>query len=540
MDLIASFSAARVLILSGLVLVASTGRATQIVGCGTNETAPGRYLVRARLSETLSSASVKTSASTLLSQVIARDPSALIHKDAPFSSPSRDLAAESLNPSILLASAFTADEIDALKADGNVLSIENDCLVKTDALEETAPNDPLPTGASWPRQSLNLEKAWAVTTDTAGVIVGISDTGVDLSHPDLKANLWTNRAELNGLSGFDDDGNGCIDDIHGCDLADDDGDPSPGTSTELDHGTHVAGIIGAVGNNAIGLAGVAWKTTLLASKGFSNSDGSALSSDLLRSVYYAVNSGARVVNCSWGIGRAPTQTEIDAFRFALTRGTLPVVAAGNSSVDAATTSPAAIPGVLTVGSINSHDIVSGFSNFGAAVAVYAPGGDALSAGGSSDEFIYSTLPTAHGSYGNMRGTSMAAPFVTGIAALIFGRYPGLTPADVKSAIVMSARTVSSRLPNGALASIRIPDAEAALTFAATLIPHTSDLPATEPSKPTVDAPALPAQTKASAGGCALSSDHFSSNADRGDSAWLLLIVALPAFVSTLLRRRKKT
>jgi subtilisin family serine protease len=393
--------------------------------CGDAEAAPGRFIVRAvSTKQALSAQGEAVQASStrdmsVIDSLILEKPSRLIHKSrasATLTVAGEKVAAENSvdNSVVTVASRLSTEQLSALQTDPSVLSIEQDCIVHVDSL----PNDPVPAQYTFVRDSLNLEKAWSRKTDSSNIVVAISDTGVDVNHADLHDNIWTNVSELSGRPGIDDDGNGCIDDVHGCDFGDYDGDPSPFTSGEGDHGTHVAGIIGAIGNNSAGAVGVSWQATLMAVKGF-DSAGNALVSDLLNTLYYSVNNGARVINCSWGANRVPTQAEKDAFQFAISNGVLPVVAAGNSGIDAAKTSPAGIDGVLTVGSVNSLDQVSGFSNYGSHVAVYAPGGDAMAAGGTRDEFIYSTLPTAHGAYGTMRGTSMAAPFVTGIAALVF-------------------------------------------------------------------------------------------------------------------------
>lgn len=439
--------------------------AVTISGCGEAEPAPGRFIVRA---ERPSVTRVESEALSLIEQLVREKPTRLIHQTPPPINAAALIFATSMavdKSVVTVATELSVDQISQLQNDSAVLSIEQDCVIHVDAL----PDDPVPATYLFPRNSLNLARAWDIKTDSSNVIVAVSDTGVDLKHEDLAANLWTNTTELNGKAGIDDDGNGCIDDIHGCDFGDHDGDPTPFLSSEGDHGTHVAGIIGAVGNNSKGVNGVAWKAQLMAVKGF-DAGGNALISDLLNTVYYAVNNGARVINCSWGANRAPSQSEIDAFQFALSNGVLPVVAAGNSSLDAAKFSPAGIDGVLAVGSVNSLDQVSGFSNFGSHVAVYAPGGDAVSAGGTTDEFIFSTVPTNHGAYGVMRGTSMAAPFVTGIAALVFSVNPKLAAVDVKQIIVVSSRHVSSKLPNGTVADILIPDADAALKLALIFTP----------------------------------------------------------------------
>lgn len=486
---------------SHLVLLLSYGLSAHAVSVRTcpGDAVPGRYIVR-----TLSAGHAR------------------------FSTYARFLHKAVDNSVSIVVSELSDEQVSALTADPSVLSIEQDCVVQLSSV----PNDPVPSQYLFPRASLNLEAAWSARTDASSVIVAVSDTGVDLTHPDLAPNLWTNTIELHGLTGVDDDGNGCIDDIHGCDFGDGDGDPSPFASSSGDHGTHVAGIIGAVGNNGVGSTGVAWQASLMAVKGF-DAGGNGSTSALLETIYYAVNNGARVINCSWGSASAPSSAEIEAFQWALANGVLPVVAAGNNGVDAAGFSPAGIDGVLAVGSVNSNDVVSGFSNFGSHVAVYAPGGDARSVGGSLDEFIYSTLPVAHGSYGTLRGTSMSAPFVSGLAALVFAVNPAFSAADVRSIIVSSSRHVVSRLPDGTSSTIAIPDAAAALSLAASYTPSVWSKPSSGTASYTdlsSSAPSTaPSTTTTTSTSCGLAREHAPA---RG-SVFLLL----PLICSLLLRRR---
>jgi subtilisin family serine protease len=192
----------------------------------------------------------------------------------------------------------------------------------------------------------------------------------------------------------------------------------PGSGSNASHGTHVAGIAAASGNNGVGISGAAWNAKIMAIKGFPDFGQYAKISDLLSGIYYAVNNGAHIINASWGSSYEPGQAEIDAFQFALDNNVIPIVAAGNEALVAQFTTPAGIPGVFTVGSINSSIELSQFSNYGNAVDILAPGGDSTYGGWGSEEYILSTYPTDVGGYGLLKGTSMAAPYVSGVAALI--------------------------------------------------------------------------------------------------------------------------
>ena len=264
--------------------------------------------------------------------------------------------------------------------------------------------------------------AWARQTGrsvtSGGPLVAVIDTGIDYTHPDLAANMWTNPREIPG-NGIDDDGNGFTDDVHGADFLVHSGDPR---DTTMDgHGTHVAGTIGAVGNNGQGVTGVAWNTSLMALRILHDYGGSV--DGAIEAILYADHMGARVVNNSWGINKY-SQALYDTLKAS---PALHVCAAGNShrDIDSQPHYPAAfdLPNVLTVAASDDDDALVKSSNHGAtSVDLSAPGLD-----------IYSTLP--NGQYGFKTGTSMAAPHVTGIAALLLAENPELTTPQLKARIL---------------------------------------------------------------------------------------------------------
>lgn len=309
----------------------------------------------------------------------------------------------------------------------SVQSVDHNCRVTLtgDITPFFSTNDPLASDM-WNLKKIQLEDAWTISKGSADIIVGISDTGVDYTHEDLRANMWVNKNEIAG-NGIDDDGNGCVDDIYGCDFADNDGDPSPGTNENLIHGTHVAGTVAAVGNNAKGLSGIVQTSRIMALKGF-NYQGVGGSAALLKSLYYGVNNGARVINCSWGREGASSQSDLDAFEYAYNKGVVMVVAAGNDNKDAANFSPADLPHVITVAATDSADQIATFSNWGTTVEIAAPGGKGYSSNRTMIDSILSTIPQSK--YAGMLGTSMAAPHVTGLVALILSINPNLTPNEV--------------------------------------------------------------------------------------------------------------
>ncbi|WP_152052840.1 S8 family serine peptidase [Tautonia marina] len=301
------------------------------------------------------------------------------------------------------------------RSDPRVLYAQPDYVVSITA----SPDDPR-FGSLWglnntgqsvgglPGADISALEAWSVTTGSPDVIVAVIDTGIDLTHADLVPNLWVNSGEV-GSNGQDSDGNGYIDDLHGWNFVND----SPNVQDDHNHGTHVSGTIGAVGNNALGVVGVNWNVKLMPLK-FLDSSGRGYTSNAIKALNYAVEMGAHVSNHSYGGGGYSTAF-VDAIAEARARGHIVVTAAGNngSNNDLNPTYPANYEGdnLISVAATNAYDQIAGFSNYGVnTVHLGAPGVSILSS-------------VRHGSYGYMSGTSMAAPHVTGAVALIRGLHP---------------------------------------------------------------------------------------------------------------------
>jgi subtilisin family serine protease len=277
---------------------------------------------------------------------------------------------------------------------------------------------------------IHATDAWDVTTG-AGVTVAVVDTGIDFQHSDLAANAWNNPADPQ--NGVDDDHNGFVDDVHGADFVNEDSNPSD----DAGHGTHVAGIIGARGNNASGVSGVNWDAKLMGLK-FLDADGEGNTADAANAIDYAVSHGARVINASWG-GPAFSQALYQAVRRAGDKGVLFIAAAGNDGHNADTKPdyPAAfdLPNVISVAATDAQDHLVDFSNYGvASVDLAAPGDD-----------IESTVPPATDSsgYASFSGTSMATPFVAGAAALYLSKFPQATADQVRNAILQNVDKLPS-------------------------------------------------------------------------------------------------
>jgi thermitase len=285
--------------------------------------------------------------------------------------------------------------------------------------------------------------AWKVTRGSREIIVAVIDTGIDYRHPDLAENIWVNEAERDGLPGVDDDGNGYVDDVHGWNFVSklrkssyygQLGHPDP--MDDQGHGTHVAGTIGAVGNNQEGIAGVNWKVRLMGLK-FLDEKGSGSTADQYRALLYAAENGADIINASYGGGGKSRliQSAIERLNDA---GVLMVAAAGNngSNNDESPQYPSnyGLPNMLSVAATNNRDRLASFSNYGyESVHIAAPGVAILST------YPLELSKTAGGyaePYRAFSGTSMAAPHVAGAAALVLSVRPELrrNPELLKEAL----------------------------------------------------------------------------------------------------------
>jgi len=269
--------------------------------------------------------------------------------------------------------------------------------------------------------------AWSITTGSTSTIVAVIDSGIDTTHPDLVSNLWTNPLEIPD-NGIDDDRDGHVDDVHGWNYVTSTGD----VSDDNGHGTHVSGTIAASGNNNLGVTGVAWKAKIMALK-FLDSSGDGETENAVSAIYYAVAHGARVINASWG-GPVASRSLRDAIRFAGTKGVVFVTASGNESVnnDITPSYPAndRLSNQISVAGIDRLGNLGDYSNYGArTVDLAAPGTS-----------ILSTVP---GGYDSYTGTSMAAPFVSGVVALLVGLHPEYSAAQLVSRVVRNTTTVPS-------------------------------------------------------------------------------------------------
>lgn len=335
---------------------------------------------------------------------------------------------------------------------------------------------------------IDAPEAWDRTRGSRNVVVAVIDTGIDYSHPDLAANVWTNPGEVAG-DGIDNDRNGYIDDVRGWDFANNDADPMDDNG----HGTHVSGTIGAVGDNGVGVAGVNWQVSIMGLK-FLSGSGSGSTSGAIAAINYATRMrrdfGINIVatNNSWGGGGFSAGLR-DAIEAGGQAGILFVAAAGNDgrNNDATASYPASYTSqsIISVAATDRSNALATFSNFGATgVDLAAPGVG-----------IYSTTPGNN--YAAYSGTSMATPHVTGTVALMAAANPQATAGQLRTAILATAAPTASLA--GKVATGGLLNAQAAVNaITSATLPTPAPTPAPAPAPAPVPPAADPGDTLARA------------------------------------------
>lgn len=340
-----------------------------------------------------------------------------------------------------------------LMSNATVEFVEKNWIYRVDAV----PNDPYfslqwglhNTGQSGGTSDADIDapEAWELFTGSSDIAIAIIDTGIDYAHVDLQSNVWANPGETGGgkeTDGIDNDGNGYIDDWRGWDFFNSDNNPIDDHS----HGTHVAGIAGATGNNSLGMVGVCWNVKLMPLKAFNNLGYGSLNAEIA-AIDYAISAGAQIINASWG-GYSYSASLYQAIERAKTNGALFVASAGNDSCNTDSTphypSSYDIDNIISVLATTDTDTLSPFSNYGFySVDLGAPGGE----DGTQNAYnIFSTIPDDI--FMRKAGTSMAAPFVSGGTSLVMGDRPSidwwqaktiiLKSVDTKAALIGKART----------------------------------------------------------------------------------------------------
>lgn len=280
---------------------------------------------------------------------------------------------------------------------------------------------------------IRAPEAWGWSTGSEQVVVAVIDTGMDLNHPDLAPNLWTNPGETGEgtQTGIDDDGNGYVDDLHGWNFYGDTASPQD----DHGHGTHTAGTVGAVGGNGVGVSGVVHSVRIMPLK-FLNAEGSGTDFDAMAAIHYATEKGVLLSSNSWsGVGESANQPLYDIIQMAGEAGVGFVAAAGNESGsnDEFPSYPSSytLSNIISVAATDASDELAGFSNFGAgSVDLAAPGAA-----------VYSTY--RDGGYAYMSGTSMATPHVAGACALLKSANPALTFAQIKAMVLARVQELPS-------------------------------------------------------------------------------------------------
>jgi len=339
--------------------------------------------------------------------------------------------------------------MEALQEDPNIIFAEYEPIYRYDY----EPNDPSYSN-QWHHDYIQSELAWDFTTGSYEVVIGIVDSGIKWNHPDLMDNIWVNEAELNstnggnpmsinwangsisGGNGQDDDGNGKIDDCIGWNFYLNSNN-SFQNYTDNDHGTHVAGCAGAVGDNFFGLVGASMTVKLISSMHSPNNTPSPYISNGNNGIYYCADSGADIINCSWGSSGGAGASNA-AINYAVSHGAIVVCAAGNDNVDIGVYPhyPGNATNAICVAATGPNsDQKASFSNYGAPVDVSAPGDN-----------IYSTI-IANNGFASYGGTSMASPIVAGFAALIKSIHPDIEPMDLKLRIEETCDNIDGVNPN---------------------------------------------------------------------------------------------
>lgn len=302
---------------------------------------------------------------------------------------------------------------------------------------QQTPNDSF-ISSQWYIDKISAKRAWDFSTGDTNVTTAVIDTGFALAHQDLSSQWAINSSEYGGgkqSNSLDDDGDGLVDNWRGWNFLDGNNNPQAGLSNPnsayVSHGTATAGVIGAAGNNGIGIAGLSWQGKILPLQTMSD-DGVGYTSDIAAAIDYAVAQGAKVVSMSMGTDEPDSfmQQSIDA---AISAGVSVVAAAGNDGCDCILY-PANYPNVIAVGSVSQADKRSSFSSYGVNLDLMAPG-----------ESILTTRWTSGGNaYGNSSGTSLAAPLVSGAVSLILSRKPTATPPEISQLLHLRSDAVSGQ------------------------------------------------------------------------------------------------
>ena len=320
--------------------------------------------------------------------------------------------------------------LDSLKREGIIEHFEP---IGAFRILQTA-NDSL-VNEQWYLETVEAIDAWQVTQGSKDIVIGVIDTGIDYTHPDLEGSLWTNETELDGVAGVDDDNNGFVDDSIGWDFTDaprfaDNGDYVDPDNDPMDefgsgHGTQIAGIISANTQNGIGIAGIGPNLTVMNLRA-GTASGYLEEDDVANAIIYALDNGANVVNMSFG-DVALSSFLKDIIYFAYQQGMVMIASAGNSGTDEVHY-PSGLAETISIGATNQDDNIASFSNYGPTIDCVAPGNDLIST-------------AIDGKYNYVSGTSFSAPIVSAIAGLILSVNPGYGPERIRNILKTSSEDI---------------------------------------------------------------------------------------------------
>ncbi len=439
----------------------------------------------------------------------------------------------------------TANDADLqrLRADSEIEFVEPNRVLALDpvTIEQmgVAPNSNDSYSQSY--SNVQLEDAWALAkayNNGPKAVIAVIDTGLDLDHGLIRdsGSIWENAAEKNGVAGIDDDGNGYIDDVNGWNFV----DRNATMYDDGDHGTHVAGIVIGTGFDVLAMP-VRESRHLIMPLKFLSGTGSGTTSDAISAMYYAVNNGAKIINNSWG-GPTYSQALHEAYTYAYNNGVVVVTAAGNSAahLDQAPMYPAAFdtPSNITVIATSDSDNRASFSNYSTSLShVGAPGVSIISA-------VPGQGCSAPGCFAMMSGTSMAAPFVAGLAGLILReatqlsayQVRGIVLSSVDSVAILSSRTQTSGRVN-ALKAVQSAKSNATTQ---------SWSPSYSPSYK-IDSRSVASESAAPASGCGLvkAVGGFGDSGPMGPGGLfniglIFVVMMVPLLTAMLMRRKKST
>lgn len=337
---------------------------------------------------------------------------------------------------------YKGKKVEIFADDDNIEYIQPNFIYKAYNFDS---DDPL-LNKQWSKSKIEIGKAWEYTTGNSNIVVAVIDTGVDYKHEDLKDNIWRNPGEIPD-NNIDDDNNGYIDDVIGWDFNEDDNDPMDETGSIFrgenpGHGTHCAGNMGAVGNNGIGISGVVPQVSIMPLR-FLGKNGQGTTEMAIKAIEYAIANGAHILNNSWGSKGQEQQFDnalSDLIQKCLDKDILFIAAAGNHSVNNDTSPEAAYPAsyphanIISVAASTNSDGLASFSCYGKTTVDLAAPGTAIYSTVPNNRYESAIIPI----FAQWDGTSMAAPQVSGVAALIKSARPELTFSEIKTILLDSS------------------------------------------------------------------------------------------------------